>query len=167
MEVYRINKNTDEWFYKAYDYVRTDAFCFGQNIPIEIEFSGDDDYRESEGILIVEDHKPVAGCRLAYPAQDIGKIERVCVIREKQKGGYGRILIEAAENWFKEKGIKRVVISSQDRAEGFYNKLGYVRNENEDAHAYDKPRKQVERKVDIDIPRPNLGFTCVLVEKNL
>ena len=92
MEIYRIEKNTDEWLYKAYDYVRTDAFCFGQNIPVELEFSGDDDYKNQEGIIIIEDHKPVAGCRLTYPEEGTGKIERVCVIREKQKDGYGRMV---------------------------------------------------------------------------
>lgn len=167
MEIYRIEKNTDEWLYKAYDYVRTDAFCFGQNIPVEIEFSGDDDYKNQEGIIIIDDHKPVAGCRLAYPEEGTGKIERVCVIREKQKDGYGRILIDAAEKWLKEKGINHVVITSQDRAEGFYNKLGYARNDKVDVHAYDKPHEHKEPKVPVNIPKLDLGFTCVLVEKEI
>ena len=46
-----------------------------------------------EAVILVEDHKPVAGCRLVYPMEGVGKIERVCVIREKQKDGYGRVLI--------------------------------------------------------------------------
>ena len=37
-EIYRVEKGSEEWKYKAYDYVRTDAFCYGQNIPIELEF---------------------------------------------------------------------------------------------------------------------------------
>ena len=37
-EIYRVEKGSEEWKYKAYDYVRTDAFCCGQNIPIELEF---------------------------------------------------------------------------------------------------------------------------------
>ena len=37
-EIYRVEKGSEEWKYKAYDYVRTDAFCLGQNIPIELEF---------------------------------------------------------------------------------------------------------------------------------
>lgn len=167
MEIYRIEKNTDEWLYKAYDYVRVDAFCFGQGIPVEVEFSGDDDYKESEGILILEDHKPVAGCRITYPYDGIGKIERVCVIREKQKDGYGRLLIQAAEEWIKERNISRVVITSQDRAEGFYNKLGYVRNDSVDVHSFDIPRERKEPKVPLQIPKLDLGFTCVLVEKYL
>ena len=28
-EIYRVEKGSEEWKYKAYDYVRTDAFCCG------------------------------------------------------------------------------------------------------------------------------------------
>ncbi len=41
VEIYRIEKGAETWKYKAYDYVRTDAFCVGQSIPIELEFSHD------------------------------------------------------------------------------------------------------------------------------
>ena len=112
MQIYRINKETDEWLKKAYDYVRTDAFCFGQNIPVELEFAGEEAQDDLEGVVILEDHKPVAGCRISYPADGIGKIERVCVVREKQKGGYGSILIREAEKWLIENGVRHIVINS-------------------------------------------------------
>ena len=118
-EIYRVEKGSEEWKYKAYDYVRTDAFCLGQNIPIELEFGQDDSKDDLQAILLTEDHKPVAGCRIAFPAEKTGKIERVCVVREKQKSGYGRVLIEAAEKWLKEYGVDHIVITSQDRAAGF------------------------------------------------
>lgn len=111
-------KGSEEWKYKAYDYVRTDAFCLGQNIPIELEFGQDESKDDLQAILLTEDHKPVAGCRIAFPAEKTGKIERVCVVREKQKSGYGRVLIEAAEKWLKEYGVDHIVITSQDRAAG-------------------------------------------------
>ena len=46
MEIYRVKQGSPDWLYKAYDYVRTDAFCFGQNIPIETEFSHDEPLEE-------------------------------------------------------------------------------------------------------------------------
>ena len=42
VEIYRIEKEAETWKYKAYDYVRTDAFCVGQSIPIELESSHED-----------------------------------------------------------------------------------------------------------------------------
>ena len=52
MEIYRIEKGTaKEWLYKAYDYIRTDAFVYGQNIPIEVEFGHDEPKEELEAIV--------------------------------------------------------------------------------------------------------------------
>ena len=162
-EIYRVEKGSEEWKYKAYDYVRTDAFCFGQNIPIELEFGHDESKDELQAILLVEDHKPVAGCRIAFPAEKTGKIERVCVVREKQKSGYGRVLIEAAEKWLKEYGVAHIVITSQDRAAGFYEKLGYKLNLDADLSVYEHQAPKKEEKP--NKPKKDLGFTCVLVEK--
>ena len=167
MEIYRVKKGSPEWLYKAYDYVRTDAFCFGQNIPIEIEFSHDDPSEELFAIVLVEEHKPMGGCRITYPKEGIGKIERVCVVREKQKSGYGSILIKEAEKWLTESGIKHIVINSQDRAAGFYNKLGYVTNLEVSPSIYEKPKINLPTadEEQNEVHRKNLGFTCVLVEK--
>lgn len=171
VEIYRIEKGAEAWKYKAYDYVRTDAFCMGQNIPIELEFSHDEKEEDLQAVLLVENHKPVAGCRIAFPDEKTGKIERVCVVREKQKGGYGRILIQEAENWLKEYGINHIVISSQDRAAGFYEKLGYQLNPYADLSIYErhhKTEKTEKTENSVKTKKPvNLGFTCVLVEKYL
>lgn len=167
MEIYHITAESPEWLLKAYDYVRTDAFCFGQGIPIEMEFSHDTPREDVRAVVMVEDHKPVAGCRIAYPMDGVGKIERVCVIRERQKSGYGRILIEDAEKWILESGVKHIVINSQDRAAGFYNKLGYVTNYDVSPSVYEKPREKKEEIPDKEKKEKkiNLGFSCVLVEK--
>lgn len=166
MDIYRVTGDSPQWQLHAYNYIRTDAFCVGQNIPVELEFHGDKGTEDFAGILVVDDHKPVSGLRIAYPKEGVAKIERVCTVREKQKGGYGRVMIEAAEQWIAEKGISHIVISSQDRAQGFYEKCGYVLNPDVSAHAYDAPRKEEGERP----KRPagfNPGFTCVLVEKYL
>lgn len=160
MEIYRVEKGVPNWLYKAYDYVRTDAFCFGQNIPIEAEFSHDEPQTDLHAIVLVEDHKPVAGCRISYPKEGVGKIERVCVVREKQKNGYGSVAIREAEKWLAEAGIKHIVISSQDRAAGFYHKLGYVTNPSVSPGVYEKAHTDLPPK-----KKAPFGFTCVLVEK--
>lgn len=167
MEIYHIIKGAPEWLYKAYDYVRTDAFCIGQGIPIEIEFSDDEAKEELQAVVLMEDHKPVGGCRITYPKEGVGKIERVCVVREKQKGGYGRIMIEDAEKWIAESGVKHIVINSQDRAAGFYNKIGYVTNYEVSPSVYEKPREKAEEAPQKEEEKIDLGFSTVLVEKFL
>lgn len=164
-EIYRIQPGSEDWKYRAYDYVRTDAFCFGQNIPIELEFAHDGSREELRALLLMEDHKPVAGCRIAFPQEGVGKIERVCVIREKQKSGYGSVLIEAAENWLKEYAVRHIVISSQDRAAGFYQKLGYQLNTETEPSVYESHHDSAADKDLPKKPKKDMGFTCVLVEK--
>lgn len=168
MEIYRIEKeNSPEWMYKAYDYVRMDAFVFGQNIPLEMEFSHDEPAENLEAIVIVEAHKPIAGCKITYPEEDIGKIGRVCVIRDKQRSGIGHILIDEAEKWIKERGIRRVVINSQDRAAAFYERCGYALVPGVDPEIYENhPPREMHRE-EKEEHRKELGFSCVLVEKYL
>lgn len=164
MEIYRVKEGSPEWLYKAYDYIRTDAFCCGQGIPIETEFSHDEPKEELLAVVLVDEHKPLAGCRITFPMEGIGKIERVCVVREKQRGGYGRVLIEEAERWLLESGVKHIVINSQDRAAAFYNKLGYVTNPDVNPRIYE-PHRNSAPDEEKEQKRKNLGFTCVLVEK--
>ena len=42
MEAFRVTKDSPKWLFEAYDYARTDAFVFGQNIPITAEYSHDE-----------------------------------------------------------------------------------------------------------------------------
>ena len=117
----------------------------------------------------MEDHKPVAGCRIVYPEEQIGKIERVCVTRACQKNGVGHLLIGEAEKWIAESGVRHIVINSQDRAQAFYEKLGYVLNPEVDPRVYEAhfsgDREAAKHGY---VPQKNqMGFACVLVEKEL
>ena len=167
LEIYRVTKDSPDWQKKAYDYVRTDAFVFGQGIPVETEFSHDSLEKNFQVLLLLEDHKPVAGARIQFPLPGVGKIGRVCVVREKQKSGYGRILLGEAEKWILEEGIRHIVINSQDRAAGFYLKLGYVENPAEDPEKYEAhegafvPRTEAEKAEH----KKRMGFSNILVEK--
>ncbi len=168
MEIYRIEKkNAPAWLYKAYDYVRMDAFVFGQNIPLEMEFGHDEPLEELEAVVLVEDHKPIAGCRITYPRADIGKIGRVCVIRDRQRSGVGHILIGEAEKWIRERGFLHIVINSQDRAAAFYERCGYRLVPGVDPEIYENHPPRVPNDEERLRHRQELGFRCVLVEKYL
>ena len=58
MDVYRVTGSSPAWQRLAYNHIRIDAFCVGQNIPVELEFRGDGTEEDFRGILVVEDHKP-------------------------------------------------------------------------------------------------------------
>ena len=81
-EIYRVEKGSEEWKYKAYDYVRTDAFCLGQNIPIELEFGQDESKDDLQAILLTEDHKPAAASHSRQRRQEKSSVS---VLSEKNR----------------------------------------------------------------------------------
>jgi GNAT superfamily N-acetyltransferase len=61
----------------------------------------------------------------------LGRITVLVVAKEVQDHGIGRMLVEAAENWMREKGCKLIEVTSNDRrsaAHAFYRHMGYERS---------------------------------------
>lgn len=105
--------------------VRIRTFVQGQGIPKQLEF--DEIYGGQYNYLLLEENETaVATARINLIHKEYAKIERVGVIPDFQHKGYGRILIEAAESWIRELGIRKIVITSQRQAVGFYESLGYT-----------------------------------------
>lgn len=120
MEVTRV---TELWQRAGVYYVRIEGMK-EFNIPLKGEF--DTDTPQTPYILVCDGVLPVGTCRLHFlPEEGIAKIERVCVIKEYRKKGVGRLVITAAEDWIREEGYKKIVITSRDEAVGFYEALGY------------------------------------------
>lgn len=116
---------TETWQRAGVYYVRTEGMVNGFHIPLSGEF--DTDTPDTPYILVLDGIYPVGTCRLHFlPEEGIAKIERVCVIEAYRKKGAGRLAIEAAEAWIREKGYEKIVITSRDEAVGFYQKLGYT-----------------------------------------
>ncbi len=169
MEIFRVTKNSPQWLHRAYEYARTDAFCFGQGIPINFEYGHDEPISEDyKAVVLIDDGKPVAGCRITFPRADIGKIGRVCVVRSYQRKGVGKKLIEEAEEWILEHKVSKIVINSQDRAQKFYEKLGYELVLGVDPRYYEEATGNLDDLPHDYVPKKNpLGFSCVLVEKHV
>lgn len=115
---------TELWQRAGVYSVRTQAMVKGFHIPLEDEFD-ELDREDTKYVLILDDIYPVAACRLHITEKETAKIERVSVLEEYRGKGVGRLLIQAAEEWLKELGIGRIIITSRDKAVGFYEALGY------------------------------------------
>ncbi|MDF2632199.1 MAG: hypothetical protein K0Q85_795 [Caproiciproducens sp.] len=126
MEVVRVSET---WQRAAVYYIRINAFVKGQNIPLNLEFD-EGDGEQAKYILLLDNQEPVATARLHIIDDKTVKIERVCVAAEYRKKGVGRQLIEAAEDWAKDFGVKKIIITSQKHAVGFYEAVGYTADYN-------------------------------------
>lgn len=150
-----------EWARAGVYYVRTEAMVLGFHLSLEGEFA--EDNRESEYVLVVdEEGRPLSTNRIhLMPEKGFAKIERVATISTARKLGAGRLGIEAAEEWIRERGYKKIVITSRKEAVPFYEKLGYKTRYDMNSRTLE-PKKEGETEAAGD-PR----FICVYMEKIL
>ncbi|CAH0193241.1 putative N-acetyltransferase YjcF [Peribacillus sp. Bi96] len=122
MESKRITQIND--LKKAF-HIRKEVFVEEQGVPLEDEFDEFDTLNElSEHILVYYNEQPVGTGRVRW-VDDIGKLERICILEPYRKFGLGKVIIKALEEIAEDQGISRVRLHGQSQAEGFYKKLGY------------------------------------------
>lgn len=146
MEIKRIEKNNIAGQAAAF-YVRIQAMNVEEfGIPVQFEI---DEKEPIEYIVAFDDVHPIATCRVHVIEEGYAKIERVVTLKKYRGTGVGRAIITEAENWIKEKGISKIVITSRDEAVGFYERLEYTAD-------YDKIKNE-----------DDAIFKCVYTEKIL
>lgn len=111
-------------------YVRTETMVKGFDISLDQEFDEQDTFT-TRYILVEDDRMPVGTCRIHITSEDTAKIERVSVIPSYQHKGVGSLAIKGAEEWLKDLGVKKIVITSREAAVDFYLKNGYVKEDHE------------------------------------
>lgn len=106
---------------QAYE-VRKTVFVDEQNVSIEEEI----DEHEDVAIHFVgfEDGSPIAASRLRWVDQ-MGKLERICILKDHRGKSYGTQMIEAMEEQVIKKGFTQTKLHAQTRALTFYERLGY------------------------------------------
>ena len=159
MEVRRVET---EWERAGVYYIRTEAMVLGFDLPLQGEFA--DDTAESKYILVLSDEQKPLSTNRIHPMPEKGyvKIERVSTVSIARHLGAGRAGIEAAEQWARDLGYHKAVITSREEAVGFYQKLGYLVREDMNADT-------LEPKTDHDPVREDQDprFICVYMEKEL
>lgn len=121
MKAVRVSEN---WQYAGVYYVRVETMVKGFRVPMDKEFD-EGDFNEPLYVLVLDGIYPVATCRIhLLEEENIAKIERVSVLSEYRSKGVGRLLIDEAENWIREWGVKKIVITSRDEALGYQPDYG-------------------------------------------
>lgn len=78
-------------------------------------------------LLLWLDNKAIATLRYYYDYNhDCFCIGRVCCDKNYRGNGYTKLLMEKAISNIKEIGVKKICLDAQDKAVGFYSKLGFI-----------------------------------------
>lgn len=102
--------------------LRKIVFVEEQKIPEQLEI----DEHEEEAIHFIGYLKgqAVAASRLRF-VDGMGKLERICVLKEHRGKSYGKKLIKKMEAVVKEHSINKTTLNGQVQAVPFYEGLGY------------------------------------------
>ena len=117
----------NEDFSDSYE-IRKTVFVEEQNIPIENEMDGLD--AECFHIVLYNDAAPVGSGRL-YIHDDIARLGRVAVLKDKRGKGYASDICNALIEIAKREKAKLVTLDSQAYVASLYEKLGFVSEGNE------------------------------------
>ncbi len=104
--------------------LRRIVFIEEQNVPVAREVDGLD--QDAIHLLAFQDDEPAGTARILVRGE-IGKIGRVCVLKQYRGTGIGADLINAAlEQMRKIDGVKTARLGAQIAAVGFYRALGFA-----------------------------------------
>lgn len=114
--------NNDQELSDAFE-VRKTVFIHEQNVPEEEEI----DQFESDSVhfVLYDDNRKAAGAGRFRVLDGIGKVERICVLKENRKTGAGVAVMNKIEEYAKSQGISTLKLNAQTHAIPFYSRLGY------------------------------------------
>lgn len=113
---------------KFFDYLHDDARMIRQKVFVEEQqFHNEFEDRENECIHLVLylDDKPVGTGRMYEEGTDTFILGRIAILPNYRKKKLGSKIMQELENKASELGIKKLKLSAQVRAKGFYQTLGY------------------------------------------
>lgn len=125
--------------------VRKKVFVEEQGVPLSLEI--DDFDRTASHFVVYERSAAIAAGRIRNTSESVGKVERVCVLKEYRGQHLGVLVMNALEEHAKKTGIQKIVLNAQSYAIPFYEKLGYTVTSPEFMDA-DIPHRAMEKEID-------------------
>lgn len=104
--------------------IRTKVFVEEQGVPSHLELDEYDDI--ATHFIVYDDERVIAASRLREYEPTIGKVERVCVLKEYRGKNLGVLIMNELEKYAKDKGYEKLKLHAQSYAIPFYEKLNYT-----------------------------------------
>ena len=102
--------------------LREIVFVQEQNVPIEEE--KDELDKTATHFLLVKRTVPIGTARVVAKGNK-AKIGRFCILKEHRKNGAGLFFMKEIMDYCKKQNFKKISLSAQEHALGFYEKLGF------------------------------------------
>lgn len=102
--------------------VRKTVFVEEQNVSVEEEI---DEHEESATHFVLYDSATPIGAGRFRVLDGIGKVERICVLKDYRGTGAGKVVMNGIEQFADGQGIGSLKLNAQTHAIPFYSKLGY------------------------------------------
>lgn len=112
---------TEEQLEDAYK-VRRKVFVDEQQVSEEEEIDQFED--DASHIVLYDNNEPIGAARVRI-LDEIGKLERICVLQSSRKKGAGKILVTKLEEIAQSQGATKLKLNAQTHAIPFYQRLGY------------------------------------------
>ncbi|MDN4606882.1 GNAT family N-acetyltransferase [Sporosarcina highlanderae] len=127
----------------AYD-VRKKVFVEEQGVPLGLEMDEFD--QSADHFVIYDDERPIGAGRIREIDSGIGKVERVCILKELRGKHLGNLIMRELEKHAKSTNMKKIILNAQSYAVPFYEKLGYIVTSPEFMDA-DIPHRAMEKDI--------------------
>jgi predicted GNAT family N-acyltransferase len=125
--------------------IRKKVFVEEQGVPLELEI---DEFDASAVHFIAYDgQEPIGASRFREYEPNVGKVERVCVLKEYRGKHVGNLLMNKIEQYAIEKDFKKLKLNAQVYAIPFYEKLQYAVTSEEFMDA-DIPHRSMEKNLE-------------------
>lgn len=124
--------------------VRKKVFVEEQGVPISLEIDELD--KSATHFIVYDDEQPIGAGRIREINIGIGKVERVCVLKELRGKHLGNLIMHELEKHAKSVGMTKIILNAQSYAVPFYEKLGYTVTSPEFMDA-DIPHRAMEKEI--------------------
>ncbi|GEN82911.1 N-acetyltransferase [Sporosarcina luteola] len=124
--------------------VRKKVFVEEQGVPISLEIDEFD--KSATHFIVYDENQPIGAGRIREINKGIGKVERVCILRELRGKHLGNLIMHELEKHAKSVGMTKIILNAQSYAVPFYEKLGYIVTSPEFMDA-DIPHRAMEKEI--------------------
>lgn len=105
--------------------IRKLVFVDEQGVPAHLELDDQDEHSVHFIVFDETTNEGVGAARLRTIESNIGKVERVCILKEHRGKNLGFLIMKAVEQYAFSKGLDKLKLHAQSYAIPFYEKISY------------------------------------------